>query len=81
MLRRVRRPSVRLRPLTDDDDAAVLALNEVNGFRSCTLVNPGKIAHRTNRSFRFDPDKLVIDVPECQALIDQPERAPWKLEV
>jgi len=57
------------------------ALNEQNGFWSCTIVNLGKIAHRTNKSFKFDPDALKIDVPECQALIEQPMRAPWKIEV
>lgn len=57
------------------------ALNEQNGFWSCTIVNLGKIAHRTNKSFKFDPDALKIDVPECQALIEQPMREPWKIEV
>jgi myo-inositol 2-dehydrogenase/D-chiro-inositol 1-dehydrogenase len=57
------------------------ALNEQNGFWSCTIVNLGKIAHRTNKSFKFDPEAMKIDVPECQALIDQPMRGPWKIEV
>lgn len=57
------------------------ALNEENGFWSCTLINLGKIAHRTNKSFKFDPKTLKIDDPECDALIRQPMRGPWKLEV
>jgi hypothetical protein len=44
-------------------------------------VNLGKIAHRTNKSFKFDPEALKIDVPECQALIEQPMREPWKITV
>ncbi len=57
------------------------ALNEENGFWSCTMINLGKIAHRTNKSFNFDPKTLKIDVPECDALIRQPMRAPWKIEI
>jgi predicted GNAT superfamily acetyltransferase len=37
MLGRVRRPSVRLRPLTDHDEAAVLALNETNVVKLAPL--------------------------------------------
>ncbi len=57
------------------------ALNEENGFWSCTLINLGKIAHRTNKSFKFDPKTLTIDDPECNALIHQPMRGPWKIEI
>ena len=58
------------------------ALNEKNGFHSCTLVNLGKIAHRSNTSFKFDPKTLEItDSKAANALIDQPSREKWKLPV
>lgn len=57
------------------------ALNEENGFWSCTLVNLGKIAHRLNRNLTFDPETLTIDDPEANALIHQPMRGPWKIEI
>jgi len=54
------------------------ALNESNGFRSCTLVNLGKIAIRLGRPLRFDPDtQRFIDDDEANRLIRQPMRAPW----
>jgi len=56
------------------------ALNETNGFRSCTLVNIGKIALQLGRSLRFDPATLTfIDDDEANRLIDPPMRAPWAL--
>ncbi len=55
-------------------------LNEVNGHRSCTLVNLAKIAMQLGRSLRFDPVKQVfIDDEEANRLIDQPMRAPWNI--
>jgi myo-inositol 2-dehydrogenase / D-chiro-inositol 1-dehydrogenase len=33
------------------------ALNEVNGHRSCTLVNLAKIALQTGRALHFDPQR------------------------
>ncbi|MGV3558318.1 Gfo/Idh/MocA family oxidoreductase [Larkinella arboricola] len=54
------------------------ALNEANGFRSCTLVNMGKIALQLGRSLKFDPARLVfVDDEGANRLIDQPLRAPW----
>ncbi|MBK1832698.1 Gfo/Idh/MocA family oxidoreductase [Roseibacillus ishigakijimensis] len=54
------------------------ALNEINGFHSCTLVNLGKIAHRTNSNLVFDPEALAITNNEkANALIHQPDRA-WR---
>ena len=54
------------------------ALNESNGFNSCTLINLGKIAHRTNQSLKFDPAKMqFIDNPLANSLIDQPSRPQW----
>ena len=56
------------------------ALNEENGYRSCTLVNISKIAVRLGRPLRFDPDKqLFIDDEQANRLIEQPMRAPWHL--
>lgn len=57
------------------------ALNEMNGFRSCTMVNMGVTAHRLNKSLKFDPKTLQFDDPAANALINQPMRAPWKIEI
>ncbi len=54
------------------------ALNEMNGHRSCTLVNLGKIALRLNRSLEYDPEAQMFKNDEgANKLIDQPMRAPW----
>ncbi|MDD4026415.1 MAG: Gfo/Idh/MocA family oxidoreductase, partial [Kiritimatiellae bacterium] len=54
------------------------ALNEQNGFRSCTLVNLGIIAMRLGRGFRFDPVKLcAVNDPAADRFICQQMRAPW----
>ncbi len=54
------------------------ALNEENGFRSCTLVNLGLAALKLGRSLKFDPVKLeFIDDEGANRLIYQPMRAPW----
>jgi predicted dehydrogenase len=56
------------------------ALNEQNGFRSCTLVNMGLVALRLNRSLNFDPVKLeFINDEGANRLIDQPMRAPYTI--
>jgi len=56
------------------------ALNEENGFNSCTLINLGKIAHRTNQNLKFDPKKMqFIDNAKANALIHQKDRDKWKL--
>ena len=56
------------------------ALNEQNGFRSCSLVNLSIIAVRLSRSLKFDPDNLVfIDDEGANRLIYQPMRAPWMI--
>lgn len=57
------------------------ALNEQNGFRSCTMVNMGVTAHRLNKSLKFDPKTLQFDDAEANKLISQPMRGPWKIEV
>ncbi|MGA2865783.1 MAG: Gfo/Idh/MocA family oxidoreductase [Verrucomicrobiota bacterium] len=57
------------------------ALNESNGHRSCTLVNLAKIAVQTGRPLRFDSQtQRFLDDPNANALINQPMRAPWKIE-
>ncbi|BDS05469.1 oxidoreductase [Oceaniferula spumae] len=54
------------------------ALNEINGFASCTLVNLGKIAHRTNENIVFDPKAMKITNSEkANALIHQEDRDKW----
>ena len=58
------------------------ALNDVNGHRSCTLVNLAKIAVQTGRPLRFDSKtQRFIDDEKANAYIKQPMREPWKLEV
>ena len=58
------------------------ALNEVNGHRSCTLVNLAKIAVQTGRPLRFDAKtQRFIDDEKANSYINQPMREPWKLEV
>ena len=58
------------------------ALNESNGFNSCTLINLGKIAHRLNTNLTFDPATMKFTDNElANSLIDQPCRDPWKLPV
>lgn len=54
------------------------ALNELNGHRSCTIVNMGLTALRLGRDLEFDPVKQVfINDDEANRLINQPERADW----
>lgn len=61
-------------------DRQKFALNEINGFRSSTLVNMALAALRLNRTLRFDPSGLVfVDDEAANRLIDQPSRSPWTL--
>ena len=56
------------------------ALNEMNGHRSCTLVNMGILAVRLGRTLNFDPDKQeFINDEAANRLINQPMRAPWTM--
>jgi predicted dehydrogenase len=56
------------------------ALNEVNGHRSCTLINLAKIALQTGRPLHFDPKKQrFINDPRANSYISQPMRGNWKL--
>ncbi len=56
------------------------ALNEINGHRSCTLINLGKIAVRLGRKLRFDPvaQRFVGD-DAANRFIEEPMRAPWRV--
>jgi hypothetical protein len=55
------------------------ALNEKNAFRSASIVNLGTIAHRSNKSFKYDAKTFTIDEPEANKLIHQEMRGPWKV--
>ncbi|KPL08686.1 MAG: oxidoreductase [Bacteroides sp. SM23_62] len=56
------------------------ALNEMNGHRSCTIVNLGVIALRLGRSLDFDPvAQRFVNDPGANDLIDQPMRGTWRL--
>ena len=56
------------------------ALNEINGHRSCTIVNMGAVALQLGRTLHFDSEKqLFINDDAANRLVDQPMRAPWKL--
>lgn len=56
------------------------ALNEINGHRSCTLINLAKIAVQTGRPLRFDSKKQrFVDDAKANAYIKQPMRPPWKV--
>ena len=56
------------------------ALNELNGHRSCNLINMGKIALRLGRNLQFDPVKqLFIDDDGANSLVNQPMRGHWSI--
>ena len=56
------------------------ALNEENGYRSCTIINIGLAALRLGRSLKFDPVKQeFIDDEGANNLINPPIRAPWTI--
>lgn len=56
------------------------ALNEENGYRSCTIINMGLVALRLGRSLKFDPAKQeFIDDEGANRLIFPPLRAPWTI--
>ncbi len=58
------------------------ALDEINGYHSCTVVNMGAIAVRLGRTLHFDPKKeCFIGDDAANHLIDQPMRAPWAMNV
>jgi predicted dehydrogenase len=57
------------------------ALNESNGFRSCTMFNLGIAAQRLGRGFEFDPVKLrAVNDPAADRFLYQSMREPWATE-
>ncbi|MBE6396847.1 MAG: Gfo/Idh/MocA family oxidoreductase [Lentisphaerae bacterium] len=60
----------------------IFALNESNGFRSCTMFNLGIAAERLGRGFEFDPVTLhAVDDPAADRFLYQSMREPWKTEM
>ncbi|MBQ6136112.1 MAG: Gfo/Idh/MocA family oxidoreductase [Kiritimatiellae bacterium] len=58
------------------------ALNESNGFRSCTMFNLGIVAERLGRGFEFDPVRLrAKNDPAADRLLYQSMRSPWDREM
>ncbi len=58
------------------------ALNESNGFRSCTMFNLAIVAERLGRGFRFDPVKLrAVDDEAADRFLYQSMRQPWAKEM
>ncbi len=58
------------------------ALNESNGFRSCTMFNLGIAAERLGRGFKFDPVKLcAVNDDAANRFLYQSMRAPWQKEM
>lgn len=56
------------------------ALNEVNGHRSCNIINMGLVALRLGRSLKFDPVKQeFIDDESANRLINPVMRAPFSI--
>ena len=57
------------------------ALNESNGFRSCTMFNLAIVAWRLGRGFEFDPVGLhAKDDPAAERFLYQTMREPWETE-
>ena len=55
------------------------ALNESNGFRSCTMFNLGIVAERLGRGFEFDPETLrAVDDEAADRFLYQTLREPWQ---
>jgi predicted dehydrogenase len=56
------------------------ALNERNGYHSCTIVNIGMVALRLGRSLRFDPEKQEFIGDEAANRMLMPVmRAPYTI--
>jgi predicted dehydrogenase len=56
------------------------ALNEMNGHRSCTMVNMGVAALRLGRTLHFDPVKQeFINDEGANRLVFPEMRAPWSI--
>ena len=57
------------------------ALNECNGFRSCTMFNLAIVAERLGRGFTFDPVALRSDDEAANRFLYQSMREPWAKEM
>ena len=58
------------------------ALNESNGFRSCTMFNLAIVAERLGRGFEFDPVTLrAVNDPAADRFLYQRMRQPWEKEM
>ena len=58
------------------------ALNESNGFRSCTMFNLAIVAERLGRGFEFDPVALkAVNDPAADRFLYQGMRQPWETEM
>lgn len=57
------------------------ALNEQNGFWSCTMVNMGVMAHRLNKNLKFDSKTFKFDDKEANKLSNPTMREPWAIKV
>ena len=56
------------------------ALNELNGHRSCTLINMAVTALRLGRNLKFDPiQQIFVDDQVANRMINQPMRGPWTI--
>ena len=56
------------------------ALNESNGFRSCTIINMGKIALQLGRNLKFNPTtQEFVNDEEANRLINPAMRSPWTI--
>lgn len=61
-------------------DRTPFALNESNGFRSCTIINMGKIALQLGRNLKFNPStQEFIDDVQANSLINPAMRSPWNI--
>lgn len=56
------------------------ALNERNGYHSCTIVNMGMVALRLGRTLKFDPEKQVFIGDEgANRMLSPVMRAPYTI--
>ena len=61
-------------------DRTPFALNESNGFRSCTIINMGKIALQLGRNLKFNPStQEFIDDAQANSFINPAMRSPWNI--
>ncbi|MFN5649027.1 MAG: Gfo/Idh/MocA family oxidoreductase [Sphingobacteriales bacterium] len=66
--------------ITAVKERKTFALNEVNGHRSCTIVNMGKIAMQLNRNLSFNPKtQRFINDDEANALAYPEMKGIWKI--